>query len=202
MNAKKKLGCTVALAGLLAASNASAISVSGNLNPNGYDTINFSVLSPSIVDFQFTGGIIDPVFSLFDSSGQHLITNDDEIIGSSWTLWSHITQNLAAGSYSLVVSECCGFFSAGINNNTGTDGFNSGSYFTGSTTLSGLQGYFDTNQTGWYGGLDYPYSLNISGDVSLVPEPETYAMLLVGLGLMAFSVTSRKRISSLSQASI
>ncbi len=135
MKAISKIGYTVALAGLLAASNASAISVSGNLNPNGYDTINFSVLSPSIVDFQYTGGISDPVFSLFNSSG-HLITNDDDWDLS--TLWSHLTQNLAAGGYSLVVSSCCGFWSAGINNLVPTDGFNNGSYYTGSITLSGL----------------------------------------------------------------
>ncbi len=54
-----------------------------------------------------------------------------------------------------------------------------------------------------YGGGDFDYNdqafifTNISTlaekHISPVPEPETYAMLLIGLGLVAFTVRSRKR---------
>ncbi len=42
---------------------------------------------------------------------------------------------------------------------------------------------------------DGPYSLNyrIEMNVSAVPEPETYAMLLAGLGLVGFAVRRRKQ---------
>lgn len=48
------------------------------------------------------------------------------------------------------------------------------------------------------GGTDYlnssaPFtSLGIEGMVAVVPEPETYAMLLAGLGLIGFSVSRRR----------
>lgn len=49
------------------------------------------------------------------------------------------------------------------------------------------------------GGTDYfnsatPFpSLGVTGMVSVVPEPETYAMLLAGLGLIGFSASRRRK---------
>ncbi|MDV6341239.1 FxDxF family PEP-CTERM protein [Nitrosomonas sp. Is35] len=50
------------------------------------------------------------------------------------------------------------------------------------------------------GGTDYfssatPFpSLGVTGVVSVVPEPETYAMLLAGLGLIGFSASRRRKL--------
>lgn len=41
-------------------------------------------------------------------------------------------------------------------------------------------------------GIDGGYSAKYTPIVSAVPEPETYAMLLAGLGLIGFSVRRRK----------
>jgi hypothetical protein len=44
----------------------------------------------------------------------------------------------------------------------------------------------------WLGGADTLKQTEISG-VTLVPEPETYAMLLAGLGLVGFA--ARRKLS-------
>jgi hypothetical protein len=55
-------------------------------------------------------------------------------------------------------------------------------------------------KAGGVGGSQYSFSLYTNGSnqdylvasVSPVPEPETYAMLLAGLGLMGFTVRRRR----------
>ncbi|MEG1118645.1 MAG: FxDxF family PEP-CTERM protein, partial [Janthinobacterium sp.] len=42
----------------------------------------------------------------------------------------------------------------------------------------------------------YFNATNVSGYVSAVPEPETYAMLLAGLGLVGFMARRRKNKSA------
>ena len=84
--------------------NANTLNFTGNYSAAGYSQIDFTVGSNAVVDMVFNSGYGDPTFSLFDSAGTHIITNDDSI-----GLRSHITQNLAAGGYELVVSYCCSF---------------------------------------------------------------------------------------------
>lgn len=50
-------------------------------------------------------------------------------------------------------------------------------------------------QTGNIGALMSVYSLGVAGPVSPVPEPEAYGMMMVGLGLIGFVVSCRKRNS-------
>lgn len=58
------------------------------------------------------------------------------------------------------------------------------------------------NYSIFVGGTDYlnvsaPFtSLGITGMVSVVPEPETYAMLLAGLGLLGASVSRRRSVQN------
>jgi hypothetical protein len=182
MNFMKLLRTVAISAALLPAVNANAMSISGVFGAGAYDTVSFSVASAGVVDFQMTGGYRDPSISLFNSSGTHLITNDD----ASDSFLSHITQNLSAGTYSLVVGACCGFISAGIDTESSTDGFNNGTYYLGNTTLSGLTSYLDSNPNA--NGVGATYSLTITA----VPELETYVMLLTGLGLMG-GIARRKQ---------
>lgn len=53
--------------------------------------------------------------------------------------------------------------------------------FTSGMSVDGTDNFIDYNDP------------MVSGTIGLVPEPETYAMLLAGLGLLGFSVSRRKQ---------
>lgn len=216
---------TLALTGVMVASNANAIAVdlTGNFNPTGYAVVSFTTASAGIVDLLYTGGYWDPNLSLFDSDGAHLITNEDYVVDVdyssdpvdySYSYYSHITQSLAAGSYSMLVSSCCeasGYayydgsavdVGEGAVDGVGTDGHNLGSYLTGGTaTLSDIQDYLTNSSYSAEAG-GQPFMMTITGEVanitaqvgtlSPVPEAETYLMMLAGLGLVGAMVRRRK----------
>ena len=180
----------IAVAAALSMAGAQATAVSGNFNANGYDTFTFTVGAPATVDMVYTSGYGDPTFSLFDSAGAHIITNDDTTI----SFFSHLTQNLGTGVYTMLVSFCCSSASyASINGApfSGSDGFNSGTYWVGGTgTLTGMENYIIANGGPQVGRQ--PYALTIS-NVTLgnsVPEPTSLA--LAGLALLGLTL-ARKR---------
>jgi hypothetical protein len=150
-----------ALAAAAVATPAGAqVVASGNFSANGYAVVPFTTPG-GIVDLTFNSGYGDPTFAIFNAAGTHLISNDD----ANASLYSHITRNLAAGSYTLLVSYCCsGIYNysrdIGGGSSASTDGFNTGSYVVGGTgTLSGLEAYLDANPGG---PGNAPYSVTIS----------------------------------------
>jgi hypothetical protein len=128
----------VALFASVAAANAATIT--GTFNANSYQTFSLNVATAATVDFQYLSGYYDPNFMLFNDAGSHLVTNDDSV-----GVYSRITQNLAAGNYTLLVTYCCN----GVNALEGerfsaTDGFNIGSYYFGGTsTLGSVEAYLN-----------------------------------------------------------
>lgn len=170
----KKLAIIGAL--FLAAQNVQAsASVSGNLaHSNDYDLIPFNVSASSPVDIwtdSFIPGF-DPILTVYDSTGTLIAQDDDNPIFAGQDFWDSTIQfgSLAAGNYTLAVTMFA-FFPAG---NLATD-------FVGLVTgdpLDDVTGQWHVNFTGDY--------------VTAVPEPETYAMLLAGLGLLGFMAHRRK----------
>jgi hypothetical protein len=60
---------------------------------------------------------------------------------------------------------------------------------------SAEDGYFNLNIPDPGAGNTYTFSLVQTPSVGVVPEPETYAMFLAGLGLMGFMAKRRKQIT-------
>jgi hypothetical protein len=169
--------------------NAADFSFTGNFEHNDeVQEFNFTVTAPTsdvtLRTWSWTGGTnaagtevagggFDPILALFDASGNLLGQNDDG--GSERD--SLLTHALSVGNYTATVTQ-----------------YNS--FAHGSLLADGFQGTYLTN----FGSRDSHWALDILNvntaslgasyisEVSppLIPEPESYALLLAGLGLVTF----------------
>jgi PEP-CTERM motif len=128
------------------------------------------------------------------NAGRHTISFSSTVHNPLIALVSFNGANITfdAGSNLNYLSSGCGFWGCG--------GFGSptSTSFTGSGELHGvvqLQGDFDaisftnTFPENWHG-----ITVGVEGlAVTAVPEPETYAMMLAGLGLLGFAARRRKK---------
>jgi hypothetical protein len=179
----------VALLSLSAASaNAASFTFTGNLeNRNDTTHFDFSLanISTSVrawTDSFLSGVNFDPIIAVWQQVGldyQLLGQNDDNpSVAAGQTYYdSGLTfANLAAGNYRLTVAAFPNFANGTL--------FSQGFQYDSQPISSHNRGTF--------------FRVNIDGvdsasPVSPVPEPETYAMLLAGLGLMAGIARRRKK---------
>jgi hypothetical protein len=175
--------------------NAADFSFTGNFtNADQVQEFNFTVASTSDVTLRtlsFEGGInsegstiagggFDPIISLFEAATGNFITDDDD--GGN-VLDSFITANLTAGNYIATVTQFASFPNGSL-----ADGFEgSGQTDFGSRDPHWAMDILNVENASL--GASY-----ISA-VGTIPEPETYVMLLAGLGLVGFIARRRKLIS-------
>jgi hypothetical protein len=179
----------VALLSLSAASaNAASFTFTGNLeNRNDTTHFDFSLanISTSVrtwTDSFLSGVNFDPIIAVWQQVGldyQLLGQNDDNAsVAAGQTYYdSGLTfANLAAGNYRLTVAAFPNF----ANGTLFTQGFQ---YDSQPISSHDRGTFFRVNIDG----------VDSASSVSPVPEPETYAMLLAGLGLMAGIARRRKK---------
>ncbi|MDB5952674.1 MAG: hypothetical protein JWR65_4529 [Massilia sp.] len=186
MNILKNITAALFLLASLGAANAAVIS--GTFNEHGYDVVQLNVGGNNTVDFLYTNGYRDPTIALFDGAGNHLVTNDD----SNGSLFSHLTQNLADGNYSLLITYCCNVVNAlPGSTRASTDGFNTGSFwFGGSATLGSVEAFLNAS----FAAQGQAYEMSLTNAVegsNNVPEPGSVA--LFGATVAALAMVRRRK---------
>ncbi len=199
----KHLGSTCLTAAFLVSGAASAanFSFTGNFNDhNNVQLFNFSVGAPSNVTlrtFSYAGGVnsagvtiarggFDPILALFNSTGALVNQNDDggsnvpadSVTGAHFDTF--LQSVLGTGNYTVSVMDFANF-AVGPNL---SNGFTNGALSPGFIDATG-------NQRDNHWAFDV---LNVNSAVvtNPVPEPESYAMMLAGLGLLGFIARRRK----------
>lgn len=150
--------------------------ITGTTNPlQDVDLFRFDVtaglFSVDLVDMLKTPGTADgyQTHLLLMDAGKNVLDFDYDASDANGTMGIQFSMNLAAGTYYLAV--------AGMNNHAMTiyDGF--------AYDMGGPVGYWNG-----FGQGTGSYTINVTS----VPEADTYAMLLAGLGLTGFAVRRRQ----------
>ncbi len=217
MNAKiKSTAIAVALAGLFAAQSAAADTLVYNGPSNGF--ISASITSPTSLstsaggfnminttpspDVSFQAWCVD-IFHTLAWSTNYTLQSAASFYSSDpgkATALSHLASNYLSsvtnttnsGAFQLAVWEIVneasgGSYSLGAGNFQATSG-NATAVSTANTWLSNLSGPITMTANVW--------ATQSSQDLAVfapVPEPQTYAMMLAGLGLMGFVARRRKQ---------
>ena len=151
-----------------------------NSTEGGFDWFSFTVASNGslgIFDLDYGQGW-DPFLDLFDATGTRLLWSDDDPAnsgagGSTSVLDPYLQYTFAlAGTYFIRVGSCC--------------------FQTG----DGVLPYDPFDDAPGYAGIDYTngYELQVSLTApGGVPEPSTWAMMLIGFGAIGFSMRRSKQ---------
>ena len=180
---KKNISAIVVAACVAGSANAGDFSFTGNFeHDDEVQEFQFTVVERvadvTLRTWSYAGGTnaagaviaaggFDPIITLFSAGGYRITWNDDD--GTSWD--SLISSSLAAGDYTATLTQ-------------------NDSFARGRTPADGFGGSSHTN----FSGRDAHWALDIlNADsaslgatyISPIPEPESYALLLAGLGLVA-----------------
>jgi hypothetical protein len=131
------------------------------------------------------GKNFDPSLSLYDSSGRSVALDDDSGgyhgVGTAYD--AYISRELVAGDYFLGLGVSPSFPHINVADVAAYTSQIVPKY----SITSGLDFSLHLQGVGSVGSLSY------SAGVTAVPEPETYAMLLAGLGLMGLAAKRRRK---------
>lgn len=211
----------VLAATMLASSPAFAtdFSFTGNFTQDdNVQLFNFTVGAPSSVTLRtwsYAGGVnahgqsiarggFDPILALFDSAGNFVAQNDDggcglvgtDLSGECWDTF--LTASLGAGDYTVAVMQYDNFAN-GPNLSDGFERDGTGNFTPGFSGCSANQSSFEDVSGGAFCGRDSHWAfdiLNVAEAVVVgngVPEPSTWAMMLLGFGAIGASMRIRRR---------
>ena len=215
----KKLSCLIAGLLLSSASAAADFSFLGTFSEDDdVQVFSFNVGATSNVTLRslgYAGGVnstgltiprggFDTILALFNGSGTLIDSNDDggpgtvpadAGTGQNWDAYLQTT--LVPGNYQVSVMQfdnfangpnlSNGFFREGSGNFTADFGCGGPAF----CDISGVTP-FDQRNNQWAFDVLNVNSATGSGPVPAIPEPETYAMLIAGLGLLGFVTRRRK----------
>jgi hypothetical protein len=211
-------------ASLFAAAPAAAtdFSFTGNFTrDDDVQLFNFTVGAPSTVTLRtwsYAGGTnaagdviarggFDPILALFDGTGALVGQNDDggcgnvaqDISGQCWDTF--FSSALDAGSYTVAVMQYNNFAN-GPNLANGFSRQGQGNFTPAFSQCGANQSAFEDVSGSAACGRDSHWAFDILnvGDAvvvgNAVPEPSTWAMMLLGFGAMGFSVRRAKRLTA------
>lgn len=200
----KTVNAAILAIGFVAGSaHATDFSFAGNFtNDNQVQEFNFAIAGPAtdvtLRTWSYAGGTnaagdeiarggFDPVVTLFNASTGDYIAADDDggsnvatDPNSGFAYDSFLMDNLAAGNYTATLTQYDSFASGSLL----TDGF-SGSGHTNFGSRDSHWAFDILNAESASAGASY---------ISPIPEPESYALLLAGLGLIGFMVRRRDKL--------
>ena len=179
------------------AASAADFSYTGSLpNPNAVQLFNFSVGTTSTVTlrtYSYAGGTnaagqviarggFDPILALFNGSGLLIGENDDgglnvpadSVTGSRYDTFLQAV--LGPGNYTVSVAAFSNF-AIGPNLSNGFEG----------------DGSFGNRTNAWAFDI---LNVNSAIQVGAVPEPGTWALMLIGFGAVGASLRRRRRVSA------
>ena len=202
----KKIHAAVLAMGFVTGNaNAADFSFTGNFeHDDEVQEFNFTVTAPvsgtTLRTWSYAGGTnaagaevarggFDPIVALFDGSGNLIDQNDDSgLVLDPVSLAAYdslLTHALSAGNYTATVTQ----YSSFANGPLLADGFQGTSHTN-----------FSSRDSHWALDILNVNSASIGAsyisETPPIPEPESYALLLAGLGLITFVIqnSSRKRL--------
>ena len=199
---------------------ATNFSFTGNFTrDDNVQLFNFTVGAPSTVTLRtwsYAGGVnaagqtiarggFDPILALFDSTGTRVGQNDDGGCGNvamdiSGTCYdTFLNAALAAGTYTVSVMEYDNF-SVGPNLSNGFTRTGQGNFTSGFSCVANQTSFRDVSGSAAC-GRDSHWAfdiLNVAAAtvVGGVPEPSTWAMMLLGFGAIGLSMRRRRALEA------
>ena len=192
---KKTLLNIVMLLTSLASLPASAALYNFSYTFTGGMSVTGSLTGNLVGDYVQNIGDVQVFFNGVQNTGTQYAVNYNPSFGWDNTANATVSTNASLNNFLFINSNYPSDLSYTNYFYMRNNGFYSDAYAWNSATGSGGFDYVYPSNPNYSTGIGH-WSLTEATPVSAVPEPETYAMLLVGLGLIGFSARRRKDLDA------